>query len=990
VAGDGAKRIGRGDLSFACERLIFGKADAYGRLPTPRRRRDTGWMEARAGAAFVGRVRELWELQRVLAETQAGTGATVLVAGEAGIGKTRLAAELANRARTAGFEVLLGRSIDLVGTELPYGPFVEALRPLGEIRYGDGHAAGSQLRVFEETLALLAGRAAAAPVLLVLEDVHWADTSTLDLLVFLAHNVGDRRVLLLATYRADELSSVERVRRLADGVRRSGSALVVELGPLDEHELTTLLAAHGAQPPKALTDAIVARSEGNPFFAEELLAAADEGDGAVPRGLRDLLLQRVSRLDDRTQGLLRLAAAAGRDVGYPLLRGAAGLPERDVRESLRRAVEHGVLVADQGTGSFRFRHALLAEAIYTTILPGEREELHAKLADELARRGDTSPAELAPHWAAAGRAAEALAASVDAAREAEAVFGLAEAHAHLERAVQLWDAVPDAAEVAGVDLAGLCAWAAERASQVGASVQAVELERRAIELVGDADPHRAAFLHVRLGEYLYELGMSDAAIAALERAVELAPAEPPSPEHAYALASHAAGLMLAWRHAESLPIAEEALALARQVGAGDAEVRALTVMAVDLAYLGRGEEGLASFRQALQLADQIGDHWGLERAYINLTDALTMLGCPRESAEVGRAGLEVMRRYGVDSPLLVSNQIESLLAIGDWDEADTLSAAALRAMASSFPYSLLIVRALVETQRGAFGAARAHLEAATETLREDRGLGLYDAWLAELALWEHRWTDADAAVEDGLVQAAHPAAGQIRVQVCARGLRAQAELAALARARRDADRLSEHLDRAEMLLAVASDAAAEAAAITPNAEGWLALCEAEHGRPRGEAQPESWAEAVTTWERLERPPLAAYCRWRQAEALVAAGASRAEAAVPLREAHAVAARIGAKPLLRELQLLAERARLELAPPETAPPNGQSALEETLGLTPREAEVLSLVARGYTNREIATALVISVKTASVHVSHILRKLDAPNRLEAAAIAHRISR
>ena len=184
-------------------------------------------------------------------------------------------------------------------------------------------------------------------------------------------------------------------------------------------------------------------------------------------------------------------------MSYPLLCAAAALPERYVRESLRRAVDHRVLVAEQATGSFRFRHALLAEAIYTTVLPGEREELHARLAQELARSGAASPAELAPHWAAAGRSAEALAASVDAAREAEAVFGLAEAHAHLERALALWPAVPDAAELAGLDLAELCAWTGELAGLVGAATRAVELARRAIELVGAQDPHRAALLHVQ-------------------------------------------------------------------------------------------------------------------------------------------------------------------------------------------------------------------------------------------------------------------------------------------------------------------------------------------------------------------------------------------------------------------------------------------------------------------------------------------------------------
>ena len=249
--------------------------------------------------------------------------------------------------------------------------------------------------------------------------------------------------------------------------------------------------------------------------------------------------------------------------------------------------------------------------------------------------------------------------------------------------------------------------------------------------------------------------------------------------------------------------------------------------------------------------------------------------------------------------------------------------------------------------------------------------------------------DAEEAVRDGLARARSRDMAQIRVWLCAKGLRAQAELAALARARRDANAVDDWLTRARKLLATARRAAAEAAAVTPNAAGWRALAEAEYGRARGEARPGAWSEAAATWERLERPPVAAYCRWRQAEALVAAGASRREASEPLRDAHAVAARIGAKPLLRDLELLAERARLEVAPPETASPDGRESLEELLGLTPREAEVLALVARGYTNREIAEALVISVRTAGVHVSHILRKLGVPNRREAAAVAHRLS-
>jgi DNA-binding CsgD family transcriptional regulator/tetratricopeptide (TPR) repeat protein len=796
-------------------------------------------------------------------------------------------------------------------------------------------------------------------------------------------------VVLLATYRADEPASAARVRRLADGVRRSGAALLVELGPLAQAELAALLAARADVPlPGALADAIVARSEGNPFFAEELLAAAGDGRAELPRGLRELLLQRVAGLDPAAQGLLRLAAAAGRDVGYPLLRVVAALPERDVRESLRQAVEHGVLVAVRATGRFRFRHALLAEAVYATLLPGEREELHARLAEELARSGAAPPAELAPHWAAAGRAKEALAASVEAARQAETVFGLAEARAHLERALALWDAVPDAAELVNVDLAGLCAWAAELAWDTGVPPRAVELAYQAIELVGDSDRPRAAVLHEGLCRYLHDSGRGDAAFAVMERAVELAPAQPPSPERARVLAILGNLLMVAWRYDEAVPACEQALAVARAVGARAAEVLALRALGSGLAYLGRGDEGLTQLWLALRLAEERSDP-NAHHAYTSLTDVLTMLGRPRESARLAATAHEALHRYGRDLTTLVANQVEALVAIGEWDQADRVSAAALRAMTATLPHQPLILRASLEVGRGDFDGARAHLQAAAPFVHVDPDVATYGAYLAELALWERRWADADEAVRDGLARALTRNMAQLRVWLCAKGLRAQAELAALARARRDDDDLRRWLGRAGKLLATARRAAAEAAAVTPNAAGWRALAEAEYERCRGGARPDLWAGAAATWERLERPPLAAYCRWRQAEALVAAGASRREATEPLGQAHAVAARIGATPLLRELELLAERARLDLAPPPAAPGDGRQSQPALLGLTPRETEVLALLARGYTNREIAAELVISVRTAGVHVSHILRKLGAPNRLEAAAIAHRLT-
>ena len=287
----------------------------------------------------------------------------------------------------------------------------------------------------------------------------------------------------------------------------------------------------------------------------------------------------------------------------------------------------------------------------------------------------------------------------------------------------------------------------------------MQLAQRAIGLVDDSDPLRAARLYERLGHYLHESGRTDAALSAFERAVELVPAQPPSAAHAEVLAALAHGLMLAWRFDESLTMCEQALALARAVGAHAVERGALRDLGRDLAYVGRGDEGVACLQRALELAEESGDPGSLLHVYVSLTDVLTMLGRPSESARVGERGLEVVREYGIDSTVLFANAIEALLAIGKWDEADHASATALRGITANFPYMLLMLRADIELGRGEFDTARAHLGAALMTLREDRGQGIYDIFLAELALWERRWTDADQAVREGLRMGEHTASG---------------------------------------------------------------------------------------------------------------------------------------------------------------------------------------------------------------------------------------
>jgi len=442
---------------------------------------------APAPAGLVGRVDELARLERALDAAADGRGTTMLIAGPAGIGKTRLAAELAERARGRGATVLTGRCIDLLGAALPYVPLVEALRPVRESTTLDGlhelrrllpgtspppaavsaerHPGESRLQLFEEVLTLLGRLSATAPVVLVLEDLHWADGSTLDLVAFLAHAVRDRPIMLLASRRSDTVQSEDFVTRLWTELSRGGLVETVELGPLSDKEVLALLARSSDGPVAAeVTQGVCARAEGNPFFAQELLTAALRGEQTLPRLLRDVLLAGFDRLDATSRSVLRAAAAVRRQASHTLLGAALDLPDRIVIEALRQAVDHDLLVPDRASGTYRFRHALLAEAAYATLLPGEREEIHERVAVALSEKPalaacrGTLSAETAEHWIAAGRPVEALTASLRAAQEAEAVSGLSEALRHLERVLDLWEDVPQAEEVAGVALPAVLDW----------------------------------------------------------------------------------------------------------------------------------------------------------------------------------------------------------------------------------------------------------------------------------------------------------------------------------------------------------------------------------------------------------------------------------------------------------------------------------------------------------------------------------------------------
>jgi DNA-binding CsgD family transcriptional regulator/tetratricopeptide (TPR) repeat protein len=949
---------------------------------------------------FVGRADELGELVAAMAGASAGTPGLVLVGGEAGVGKSRLVAELIAYASAQGDQILAGHCVWFDEPAIPLLPVIDALRGLDdgaqdllETRLAPVSAAGPPAGLHPLVLDRLAAAAATAPILLIVEDVHWADRSTLELLGYLARRLGHERVLVVATYRSDEVDRDERLRRFLADVATAAGAQRLAVERLSRAQTREQLAGIlGEAPPEPLLDAIFARAEGNPFFAEELVAAARAGDVGLPPTLRDVLLARIHALDPTAQAAVRVAAAGGRGVHHQLLAAAAGLPEPELSGALRSAVREHVLVAAHD--GYAFRHALLVEAAYGDLLPGERARLHAAFAAALEARPDlaggnaaTVAAEIAHHWLRAGDEPRALAAAVRAGAEAERVGALAEAAQHDRRALALWERVPDADRIAGIDRAGLLARAANATAWTGDPTTAIELVDLAIALREAAgEPKRVAALLQQRARFLWQLGRAPESVPGLERAVALLPADPPSVERAEALGRLGLLTMLSGEYARSRTYAEQGLAVAREVGARAEEALALSCLGTDLDLLGDRAAGLEHLRRARSIARDVARPDVRSQAALLLSDSLRADGQLERSIEIALEGAEVARRAGLEmrERMCKANAAHAAFELGRWDLVDRISREMLARDFSgmTLAFAQYLAGALA-CARGDLAGAAAHLAAQRDAVRPGPtppATYAIDAE-AELALWEGRPEAALAAVQEGLrLQAQDPLRW---VVIAALGARGAADLAELARARRDTAAETAARERASALREGARERAVASAhpALT-------ATIEAEHARAAGDSDPASWDAAARGWEARPAPFRAAYARWRQAEAALARR-DRAQAEQALRAAYASAAGLGARALQAELGALARRARIELpaAAPERAagepPPAGAD-----LGLTARELEVLQHLARGATNRQIADALYISVRTVGVHVSHILGKLSAANRGEAAAIAHRL--
>jgi DNA-binding CsgD family transcriptional regulator/tetratricopeptide (TPR) repeat protein len=985
---------------------------------------------------LVGREAELGRLLTLLGEAAAGRPVVALVSGDAGVGKTRLVTELSVEARERGYAVLTGRCAELADT-VPYLPLADALRDaaagplaggllldalaarpvLGRLlpdvdggRPPGGDMPGlAQQQLFGAVLGMLSELAAASPVLLVLEDLHWADRSTRDLVTFLSRALHRERLAIVVTYRTDDMYRRHPLRPVIAELTRLPSVTTVALGPLDDSAMADHLTALSGRPlDAAMLQSLITRAEGNAYYAEELLEASASGS-ELPAGLADLLLARTEKLSPEAQQVLRAAAVTGRRVDDELARQAAGLAGPEYDDAVREAVAHQLLVPD-GEQGYAFRHALLREAIYGDLLPGERTRLHGRLAELLAdeRRLTGIPgtaAELAHHSLASHDIPGAFAASVAAGREAEKLAAPAEAHRHYDLALSLWERVEDPEKLSGMNRGKLAFRSALTAADDGDIPRAVQQLRRLISFLvedGHEDPVLFSRASERLSYFLLDVDEDDAAIAAAEQAVDALPEDHPGWYRSRALATHARALLSREDEAPARARAEQALAAARAAGAIWVEADSLVTLGQLSEWDGRFDESVGLFTRALQQA-RSADMLGVElRATFALARAQLESGDLVAASRTAHEGVRRAEDAGVGlAPYGYDLQYVHYLAhyqAGEWPHAQELTDGFSTRVTTAAEARLSAMALFLDVARGdqpAVSERRTWLEPffLTDHFTEYIGRGL----LAEHALW-HGQIEAAVAQAEATIGASEKWEAGRRlpnvIRPAAVGLCALADQAWQARAAGDTERASAAVQKAGHLMEIAREGAVHPShpswVLGVDGRGWLARAEAEWRRAQGDNDPDNWRAVVEAFG-----PVFVYetarSRYRLAEALAEAG-RRAEAQRELLLAVEVADRIGAGPLRSALADLARRARLaDRAAPAAAggrgaQPGGAAARSPLAGLTDREIEVLRLLAAGQSNKEIGAELFIATKTASVHVSNILAKLGAASRTEAAAIAH----
>jgi predicted ATPase len=618
-------------------------------------------------AGLVGRDGQLTVLQDAM-RGASERAAVVLICGQAGIGKTRLVDALVDRARRDGQLVLVGGCLTLSGEAIPYAPIAEVVRQIGRtagalgalsehaiteiealLELPEDQLPRNRAEMFERMLRLLEVIRPAGAVLvlvLVLEDMHWADEGSIDMTSFLARNLAPGSLLLM-TYRAEEVEPASSLRTLLRRLRSDSRVRYLELPPLSRPELTELAAARlGREPSSIEIERLWTRSEGNPFFAEELLAAGEFG--GVPESLQEVLLARADRLSGDAEQVVRVAAVIGRPVDHDTLAAAVDLEERRLLGAVKQSVGRGLLSVDRQRERYVFRHVLTQDAVLATLLPGERRRLHQAVATALATQPDlaisaSSAVEWATHLLASGAPRdEAGAASLSAARLATGVYAYADAWRLYQRAVEL--AAPD-----DVDLsqrasmqAGLLAEAADAARRAGARYDAMRLASEALVLESAAE--KRAMIMEALGRDFLEIDDFDSAERLFNQAADQTVGYPPTELTARIAASQAQLEYMCDRLHTAAERARRAIRLAEQVQAHAEEARARSILGHCLVHLGEVAGGLDLVRQGRDLTERWGDLEDRQRADSRYGYALLMAGRTREACDALLSALATLRR----------------------------------------------------------------------------------------------------------------------------------------------------------------------------------------------------------------------------------------------------------------------------------------------------------------------------------------------------------
>jgi DNA-binding CsgD family transcriptional regulator/tetratricopeptide (TPR) repeat protein len=949
---------------------------------------------------LVGREPELERLREVFKRARAGEPAAVLVGGEAGVGKTRLVEELLGYARAEGAQVLGGQCLELGEEGPPFAPFAAALRDLLRSA-GPGVFAGHEQEfarllpelgpvgpepvvdaqrgsLFELVAGLLSRLAAERPLVFVVEDLHWADRSTRDLIAFLVRSARTARAMLVCTYRSDELHRGHPLRPYLAELDRVRDVERLELGRLDRDGTAAILAQlYGAEQSPRAVDSIHDRAQGNPFFTEELAACGDPHQCVdIPDTLRDLLLTRVDSLPDTAQRALRIAAAGGRRIGHELLAEVAELPHGELEQALRAAVAAQLLVADPD-GGYEFRHALVREAVHEDLLPGEYARLHARYAATIEARphlvpAGEAPSELAHHWYAANDLPRALTATYRAAEAAGGRYAYAEKSRLLKRVLKLWEQVPDAAERLGLNHLSMLEETLTTTITAGDYMHALTVVRVALDDVDRAaEPLRAALLlHQRAG-LQRQLGKHDGSADSYE-AYHLARQAPEEPRQIILLAELAAQIVW-FDQAEGARISREVVAAAARQPDLSAKVAAALTAGRICRWEESVEASLPVMQEAADLARSNGDASQFVKAMINLSDALFEIGDYAASERAAADGAAEAEQFGITrstGAFLFSNRAEALVALGQWDEADALCAQTARIDPPGvLGQHWLQIRAWLRLMRGHAGAdellARVRRFSTRAYLEPQLRLPAYHLGI-EAALAAGDVPEAIRGAREALADPAltnHPRYSWPLLTEVAR--------AAVAAATSPA---GPHDGPSPGDVAAAADTMAVR---YPAERAAAADVRATLAAP-GERLA-AWHTAVAAWRTDGRAYPLARAQLTLAGAAAAAG-DRALAETALDEAATIAARLDARPLLDEIAVLARRAGVR--------GRGAPAPAGAHVLTEREREVLRLVSEGFSNGRIAERLYISPKTASVHVSRIIAKLAVANRMEAAAAARRL--